>query len=110
MKPTKFRVWFIASPPGEPATIEVNTMQEAILAINSMVALRINLEERVLPVWYDDVSGLEAYVPGDEEVEWQEFYDEEGEDFEYYYSNYEEIQMQNPSKLTKPLTDIIGEY
>ena len=99
---TDFRVWMIVSPPGEPVTIPVGTIAEAIAALNSLVALREHLGKRFNISWEDDVSGLEYQ---DFEGDWIEFRDLKGEDIEYYYSNYEELK-NNPI-LHKPLVEIV---
>ena len=104
-KPTQFRVWMIPSVPGEPATVPVTTINEACIALDTLVAIRENLEERNLPVWYDDVSGVEVR---NSEDEWDEFYDEDGEDFEYYYHLHTETP--DDDRLKQKLEDIVGGY
>lgn len=103
--PKEFRVWMIPSVPGEPATVTVTTVNEACIALDTLVAIRENLEKRDLPVWHDDVSGVEFK---NEEGEWEEFYDEDGEDFEYYWNLHHDCPED--AHLQQKLADTIGVY
>ena len=105
MKPTEFRVWLVISPPGEAIHIDVTTIREACLVLDTMVAIRINLENRDLPVWESDVSGLEVK---DSEGDWVEFYDSEGEDFESYYSLWTDDSVDK-GFVNQNLVDIVGD-
>ena len=107
MKIEKFRAWMIPNCPGKPATVEVTTLRDVMIVFDTLVAIRINLEERDLPVWEDDVSGLECFNP--ESEEWDEFYDKDGEDIEYYYSIWsDEDQINDPQIFDQKLEDIVG--
>lgn len=88
----KFRVWMILDVPGEPIYIPVTTLKDACLVLDTMVAIRRNLEERELPVWTDDVSGVEFSIDGDD---WEDFYDTDGDDFEKYYDTWTESDFDN---------------
>lgn len=106
-KPTQFRVWMIVSPPGPPAYVEVTTLRDVCTVFDTLVAIRQNLEERDLPVWFDDVSGLE--VKGRED--WEDFYDTDGEDIEHYYSLWSDSgEIIDPSVFDLKLEGIVGDY
>lgn len=111
MIPTKFRAWVITSPPGKPATVEVKTLRDVMIVLETLIALRTNLEDRNLPVWNVDVSGLEVFVPdAEEDLKWQEFYDADGEDIEHYWEMWTNPESKDDPVFDKKLTELVEEY
>ena len=106
MKPTEFRVWFLIEPPGEPIYIDVRTIRDACLVLDTIVAVRINLENRDLPTWDVDVSGVEVK---DSDGEWVDFYDSQGDDFEEYYHLWNDDTVDK-GFANGELADVVGEY
>lgn len=104
----KFRAWIIPNCPGKPATIEVKTIRDVMIVFDTLIAIRTNLEDRNLPVWYDEVSGLEVY--NEESKEWEDFYDKDGEDIDHYYDIWsDETEIYDPQIFEVPLEEILGE-
>jgi len=72
------RVWWIPQVPGAPFHVEVNTIPEAQLLINSLAAYDIfQLEHNIKPD-YCNAGGLQIF----DGEEWEDWYDDDGNSIE----------------------------
>jgi len=85
----KLRVWWIPQIPMQPFYVEVQTLQEAHLLLETLAMYdAFQFENKVKPD-YSNAGGLQVF----ENDEWSDWYDEEtGDDFdEYREANFHKI-------------------
>ena len=72
------RVWWIPQVPMKPFHVKVNTVEEAILILNTLAFYDIFQFENNVKPDYCNAGGLEVFEDG----EWSDYYDKEDRDID----------------------------
>ena len=78
----KLRVWWIPQVPGEPFYVEIKDIEQAVFLIRTLAKYdEFQFKNNIKPD-YCNAGGLETL--NTEEQEWEEWYDDDGDDIDQY--------------------------
>jgi len=78
----KLRVWWIPQVPGTPFHVEVKDIEQAIFLMRVLADYdKFQFENNIKPD-YSNAGGLEIF--NEEDQEWEDWYDNDGEDIDQY--------------------------